>query len=122
MTRSSGKIYHGVIIKELEFWAGYKPDIVVRALMTHIDCYPDKKESYTRGIIKNMAADAERAPRPAPPNPPPAKRRFQNYKGRDYSADDIEAMQYLDNLKLHGLLEANREKLKKDPRYKKFLG
>lgn len=54
-TRSTGKISDGIKKKELEFWSKYPPDLVIKALRTHIDKYPNTKEHYTRGIIRNLS-------------------------------------------------------------------
>ncbi len=55
-TRKSGRISQGVKDKEEERWGRYDEDIVMEALRIHISRYPDYKETYTRGIMRNLQA------------------------------------------------------------------
>lgn len=55
-TRKSGRISQGVKDKEEERWGRYDEDIVMEALRIHISRYPSYKETYTRGIMRNLQA------------------------------------------------------------------
>lgn len=60
-TRKSGRISRGVKDKEEERWRKFDEDVVMEALRIHISRYPDYKETYTRGIMRNLAQKKERA-------------------------------------------------------------
>lgn len=53
-TRSTGKISEGIKQREYEYWAKYEPTLVIRALSIHMEKYPNIKENYTRGILRNL--------------------------------------------------------------------
>lgn len=53
-TRKTGKIATSVIIREMEYWSKFPPEVVVDALSIHIKKYPNKKEAYTRGIMREL--------------------------------------------------------------------
>lgn len=57
-TRSAGKISEGIKAREYEYWAKYDPAIVIKALRIHIEKYPNIKENYTRGILRNLKGGA----------------------------------------------------------------
>lgn len=59
-TRKSGRISRGVKDKEEERWRKFDEDVVMEALRIHISRYPDYKETYTRGIMRNLAQKKER--------------------------------------------------------------
>ncbi|MEF2968338.1 hypothetical protein V3851_23815 [Paenibacillus sp. M1] len=67
-TRSTGKVSEGIKSKELEFWSKYPAKTVIQALRTHIDKYPNIKEHYTRGIIRNLSKGQSQAPAPSSNN------------------------------------------------------
>lgn len=56
-TRKTRKIAESVINKEMEYWTRFSTDIVIEALKIHIRKYPGKKESYTRGIMRELARE-----------------------------------------------------------------
>ena len=58
-TRKSGRVAPGVLKKEMEYWARFQPGIVAEALQINIKKYPQKKEAYTRGIMREL--DRERS-------------------------------------------------------------
>ncbi|MDR9503387.1 hypothetical protein RI662_03605 [Brevibacillus agri] len=60
-TRSTGKISDGIKRREMEYWAKYDPSLVIRALSIHIQKYPNIKENYTRGILRNLKGGASHA-------------------------------------------------------------
>lgn len=53
-TRKTGKLADNVIRANMDKWAGYPAEIVIRAMQTHLTKYPEKREEYTHGIIRNM--------------------------------------------------------------------
>lgn len=59
-TRKSGRISRSVVEKEEAYWGQFPQDVVAQALRIHIDRYPDYKENYTRGIIRNLAKEKEK--------------------------------------------------------------
>lgn len=61
-TRSTGKISDGIKQREYEYWSQYDPTLVIRALSIHIEKYPNIKENYTRGIIRNLSKGRASAP------------------------------------------------------------
>lgn len=60
-TRNTGKISDGIKRREMEYWAKYDAALVVRALAIHIQKYPNIKENYTRGILRNLKGEAAHA-------------------------------------------------------------
>lgn len=58
-TRRTCKVADGVREKELIYWSRFPVEIVVRALKIHIAKYPNLREQYTRGIIRNLAQEKE---------------------------------------------------------------
>jgi hypothetical protein len=59
-TRSTGKISDGIKQREYEYWAKFDPALVIRALRIHIERYPNIKENYTRGILRNLKGGTDR--------------------------------------------------------------
>ncbi|MFF2886996.1 hypothetical protein [Paenibacillus sp. NPDC057967] len=53
-TRSTGKISNAIKQREQDYWSKYDPELVIRALNIHIEKYPNIKENYTRGILRNL--------------------------------------------------------------------
>ncbi len=58
-TRRTGTVAEGIINKEQSYWERFPADAVIKALRIHIDKYPAHREQYTRGIIRNLAAESE---------------------------------------------------------------
>jgi hypothetical protein len=52
-TRQNGKVAEGVVRKTMAQWDRYPVEIVVAALRKHLAQYPDHKENYTVGIMRN---------------------------------------------------------------------
>lgn len=59
-TRQSGRISQSVKDKQEKYWQGFDDDIVAEALRIHISRYPEYKESYTRGIMRNLKLKKEK--------------------------------------------------------------
>ncbi|WP_092474210.1 hypothetical protein [Desulfotruncus arcticus] len=53
-TRRSNRVSVGIKQKELEYWAKFDPEVVIKALKIHIEKYPHIRENYTRGILRNL--------------------------------------------------------------------
>lgn len=119
-TRKTGSISDGIKNLELKYWDSFDKDVVIDALVIHIDRYQDKKENYTRGIIRNLAA--ERVADSNAPTPGRTSRvkksRFANFQGREIDYDVIE---HLEMLNQTGQLDAKRDELLQNPRYAKYL-
>lgn len=55
-TRKTGRVSLNIMQSEMAYWRRFDADIVIQALREHIDQRPDYRESYTRGIMRNMQA------------------------------------------------------------------
>ena len=53
-TRLTGKISESVKQREIKYWERFSVPVVIHALEIHIQKYPFMKESYTRGIMRNL--------------------------------------------------------------------
>jgi len=53
-TRLTGKISDSVKNREIKYWEKFSVPVVIHALEIHIQKYPSIKESYTRGIMRNL--------------------------------------------------------------------
>lgn len=53
-TRKSGRISPSVVEKTEEAWKKFDEDVVAEALRIHTSRYPDYKENYTLGIMRNL--------------------------------------------------------------------
>lgn len=53
-TRKSGRISPSVKQRVEESWQRFDEDVVMQALRIHIDRYPNYKENYTIGIMRNL--------------------------------------------------------------------
>ena len=53
-TRKSGKISPSVRERAEMQWKAYDEDVVKEALQIHINRYPEYKETYTIGIMRNL--------------------------------------------------------------------
>lgn len=58
-TRKTGKVALSVLIKELEYWAKYPPDLIHQAIHIHLKKHRTKREAYTRGILRGLAREQE---------------------------------------------------------------
>ena len=58
-TRRTGTVAEGIIKKEQSYWEKFPPGVVIKALNIHMVKYPTHREQYTRGIIRNLAAESE---------------------------------------------------------------
>lgn len=57
-TRKTGQIADGIKEREYEYWARFEPALVIEALNIHIKKYPNIRENYTRGILRNLKGGA----------------------------------------------------------------
>ncbi len=56
-TRKTGKISPSVLVREMAYWARFPAAVVAEALQIHVKKYPQKKEAYTRGIMRELARE-----------------------------------------------------------------
>lgn len=55
-TRLTGTLSPGIKNREVKYWENFSPDVVIEALRIHLVKYPGIRESYTRGIMRNLQA------------------------------------------------------------------
>lgn len=58
-TRRSGTVAEGIVKREQTYWNRFPAEVVIKALKIHMEKYPTHREQYTRGIIRNLAAESE---------------------------------------------------------------
>ena len=86
-TRTSGRISPSVIEKTEESWKKFDDDVVSEALRIHISHYPDYKENYTLGIMRNLQRQK------ASGKTIKKKPSFNDFSmQRDYDFDELERM------------------------------
>lgn len=83
-TRKSGRISQSVKEKEEEYWAQFPEDVVKEALRIHISRYPAYRESYTRGIMRNLMKQKEAG------RPVAKQNSFQQFEQNDYDFEKLE--------------------------------
>ncbi|WP_051967839.1 hypothetical protein [Brevibacillus thermoruber] len=54
-TRKGEKLALNVVLTQLKYFINYPPELAIRAVTIHRAKYPDKKENYTQGILRNLA-------------------------------------------------------------------
>lgn len=52
--RLTGKISEAILEREVKYWEKFSTDVVIEALRIHVRDYPSHRESYTRGIMRNL--------------------------------------------------------------------
>ena len=55
-TRLTGKLSEGIRNREIKYWERFSVPVVIQAISIHIQKYPYAKETYTRGIMRNLEA------------------------------------------------------------------
>ena len=55
-TRLTGKLSDGIKNREVKYWERFSVPVVIQALSIHTQKYPSMRESYTRGIMRNLEA------------------------------------------------------------------
>lgn len=83
-TRKSGRVSRNVVEKEEEYWSRFPDDVVDEALRIHISRYPDYRECYTRGIMRNIHRERQKGAAPAAGNA------FNRFPQRDYDFGALE--------------------------------
>lgn len=53
-TRLTGKLSEGIRNREIKYRKRFSVPVVIQALSIHIQKYPYAKETYTRGIMRNL--------------------------------------------------------------------
>ena len=93
-TRRGGKVSDNIINTELDYWSQFDRDVVIKALEIHIKNYPNIKEHYTRGIIRNMAVEKETGKNVSISVPNKPKRdKFINYEQRTWDFEELERLE-----------------------------
>lgn len=85
-TRKSGKISQSVKERIEAQWKAYDDDIVKEALQIHINRYPEYKETYTIGIMRNLQKRKQAGIKPKKPDS------FGIKEKQDYDFDELERM------------------------------
>nr|DAO99470.1 MAG TPA: hypothetical protein [Caudoviricetes sp.] len=83
-TRKSGKISQSVKERIEAQWKAYDEDIVKEALQIHISRYPEYKETYTIGIMRNLQKRKQSCVKP--------KNSFGMKEKQDYDFDELERL------------------------------
>ncbi len=83
-TRRSGRISQGVKDKEEARWGRFDEDVIMEALRIHMSNYPDYRETYTRGIMRNLQLKKERTGKVGKTNA------FHGFAQNDYDFDALE--------------------------------
>lgn len=88
-TRQSGRISDSVKAKEEQYWDAFPEQVVRQALEIHIKNYSGYRESYTRGIMRNINKKLQVAGKPVskPGN------KFSNFNQRNYTEADYAALE-----------------------------
>lgn len=55
-TRLTGKLSEGIKNREVKYWERFSVPVVIQALSIHIQKYPSIRETYIRGIMRNLEA------------------------------------------------------------------
>lgn len=55
-TRLTGKLSEGIRNREIKYWERFSVPVVIQALSIHTQKYPSMRETYTRGIMRNLEA------------------------------------------------------------------
>ena len=84
-TRKTCKISDGIRLNEMLYWSKFPTDKVIEALKIHIAKYPFHRESYTRGILRNVN-EARTSSAAQQLNQRPT---FNNFRGREYDAKEL---------------------------------
>lgn len=53
-TRLTGKLSEGIKNREVKYWERFSVPVVIQALSIHTQKYPSMRETYTRGIMRNL--------------------------------------------------------------------
>ena len=83
-TRKSGKIIPSVRERVETQWKAYDEDVVKEALQIHINRYPEYKETYTIGIMRNLQKRKLSGVQP--------KNSFGMKEKQDYDFDELERL------------------------------
>jgi len=100
-TRKTCTVSDGIKRNEMEYWSKFPVDKVIEALNIHIVKYPCHRESYTRGIMRNIGTSTSGSQQQGPTFDNFQKPTFSNFSERTYDADELKAK----------LLKKTREKV-----------
>jgi hypothetical protein len=59
LTRKSGKVAGTVILRRMDYWERFPPEVVMEALRIHVRKYAGKTEDYTEGIMRRLQRELE---------------------------------------------------------------
>lgn len=59
-TRKTGAVADSIVEREMQYWERFSPEVVIEALKIHLRRYHTKREEYTRGIMRRIAAEKEK--------------------------------------------------------------
>lgn len=81
-TRKTGRVSANIMQTEMAYWRRFDADIVIQALREHIGQRPEYRESYTRGIMRNMQAakDGGKQSKPNTYHKAPKQQPKENFK------------------------------------------
>lgn len=85
-TRKSGRVAQSVIDRVEKSWEAFELEVVEEALRIHTARYPDYKENYTIGIMRNL----QKQKAAGQPVRQEQKNKFFNFKQRDYDFKELE--------------------------------
>lgn len=106
-TRYAGKLPMSIVRREMQLWELHPVDTVIAALDVHLRDHPGKREQYTRGIMRQMAIEAEAERERAelredvPPKQNKSKRGRKRRKKTAYSGSHDDSI--YDDLELYKL-------------------
>lgn len=89
-TRKGGKISQSIKDKEETYWSQFPENIIKAALEVHIEKYYSYRESYTRGIMRNMLKQQEAGRRIGKQV---KENKFNNFETHNYSKEDLAVLE-----------------------------
>ncbi len=85
-TRKSGRVAQSVIDRVEKSWEAFDPEVVEEALRIHTMRYPEYKENYTIGIMRNL----QKQKAAGQPVKQKEKNKFFNFEQHGYDIKELE--------------------------------
>lgn len=85
-TRKSGRVAKSVVERVEKSWEAFDPDVVEEALRIHTMRYPEYKENYTIGIMRNL----QKQKAAGHPVKQKEKNKFFNFDQHGYDIKELE--------------------------------
>ncbi|NBK93044.1 hypothetical protein D5278_13825 [bacterium 1XD21-13] len=85
-TRKSGRVAQSVIDRVEKSWEAFEPEVVEEALRIHTMRYPEYKENYTIGIMRNL----QKQKAAGQPVKQKEKNKFFNFEQHGYDIKELE--------------------------------